>query len=191
MMTQKQKLFYESVKEITSDQGKFPTIRQVIAYMGLTSTATAYAYLQRLADKGYLKKTGRSWQFPNLPSSVPLVGYVPAGNPHNIFEDLGEEVDLPEWMVDREGEISGFRVKGDSMIDAHIQDGDIVVIKKTTTAEQGEMVVAMLEDDSITLKRLKKGTNGYILVPENIEYPPITDPFKVVGKVVAVMRKYH
>jgi len=85
----------------------------------------------------------------------------------------------------------GFKVKGNSMIDAYIQDGDIVVIKKTKMAELRDMVVAQLVDSTITLKRLRKNNEEYWLAPENPEYPPIYEPFTVIGKVVGVMRKYR
>jgi repressor LexA len=95
-------------------------------------------------------------------------------------------------MVEKGGDIMGFRVQGESMKDAYIQEGDVVVVKRTPNADPGEMVVAYLKTDgAITLKRLKKDNEKYWLVPENPEYQPIYDPFELVGKVVGVLRRYH
>jgi repressor LexA len=191
MLTKKQKNLLDVLNEMVLRNGYFPTIREIALRMKLSSLAAVHAYLVRLYEKGYLQKSGNKWLLKTRVPVIPLVGYVPAGTPHEVFENLGEEVELPEWMLDQEGEILGFRVKGNSMIDAYIQDGDIVIIKKTSLAEPREMVVASLEDSTITLKRLRKDNDQYWLAPENPEYPPIYDPFTVIGKVVGVMRKYR
>jgi repressor LexA len=94
-------------------------------------------------------------------------------------------------MVESGGDMAAFRVQGESMKDAYIQDGDVVVIKQTPSAEIGEMVVALLDDASITLKRLKSNGREVWLTPENPEFHPIREPFKLVGKVVGVLRKYR
>ena len=191
MLTKKQKILFDVLNEMVQRNGSFPTIRKIALRMKLSSLAAVHAYLTRLYEKGYLQKTGNRWELkPGIPV-IPIIGYVPAGTPHEMFENLGEEIELPEWMLDQEGEIFGFKVKGNSMIDAYIQDGDIVVIKKVPAANPREMVVAQLEDSTITLKRLRKDKDQYWLAPENPEYPPIYDSFTVIGKVVGVMRKYR
>lgn len=191
MVTKKQKLFLETLKEMVRRNGYFPTVREIGKKMGLSSPATVHAYLFRLYEKGYLKRAGRYWEIEPETTAVPLVGYVPAGSPHEIFESLGEEVELPQWMCEKEGEVVGFKVQGHSMKDAYIQDGDVVVVKRAANAEPGEMVVALLDDLSITLKRLKKDRKKFWLVPENPEYPPIYSSFQLVGKVIAVLRRYR
>ena len=191
MLSKKQKDFLETLKEMVRKSGYFPTVREIGAQMGLTSPATVHAYLKRLNEKGYIKRIGRYWEVEAETSTVPLVGYVPAGTPHEIFESLGEEIELPLWMIEKGGrEVLGFKVQGHSMKDAYIQDGDVVVVKKVANAEPGEMVVALLDDSSITLKRLKKDRKRFWLVPENPEYPPIYTSFQLVGKVIAVLRRY-
>lgn len=172
-------------------RGYFPTVREIGRELGLSSPATVHAYLNRLHDKGYLKRVGRDWEIMNPSSSVPLVGIVPAGNPLEIFESLGEEIELPEWMAGTKGDLAAFRVQGESMKDAYIQEGDVVVVKHAQQAESGEMVIAYLEDASITLKRLRKDRQRTYLMPENPEFEPIYDPFQLVGKVVGVLRKYR
>jgi repressor LexA len=191
MFTKKQKFFFEKLRELVHEKGHFPTVREIGQATGLSSPATVHAYLNRLHCKGHLEKQGKSWTITEIFSTIPLMGIVPAGSPLEIFEPLGEEIELPDWMTARGGDVIAFRVQGESMRDAYIQEGDIVLIRRTAHAEPGEMVVAMLNDDSITLKRLKKEKSRFWLEPENPEYSPIFDSFQVVGKVIGVLRKYR
>jgi repressor LexA len=190
MLTKRQKLFFEVLQELVRKKGYFPTVREIGKEMGLSSPATVQSYLNKLYEKGYLDKKNRSWEFEHEFYKIPLVGIVPAGSPLEIFESLGEEVELPEWMVERGGQIVGFRVQGESMKDAFIREGDIVVVKRVTQANAGDMVVALLSDSSITLKRLKRDQNRVWLIPENPDFEPIFEPFQLVGKVISVLRKY-
>lgn len=190
MLTKKQKDFFERLKQMVRENDYFPSVREIGRKMRLSSPATVHSYLNRLIEKGFLKKQGRSWELMSNFSSIPLMGIVPAGSPLEVFESLGEEVELPEWMIESGGDIVGFRVQGESMKDAYIQDEDIVVVKMASNADAGEMVVALLSDSSITLKRLRKDGRRYWLVPENPEYEPIFDPFQIVGRVIGVLRRY-
>lgn len=201
MLTKKQKNFLEKIKSLSRRNGVFPTVREIARATGLSSPATIHAYLGRLLERGVLLKAGRAWELADYGRPlvglagdrlvVPLVGMVPAGSPLEIFESLGDEVVLPEWLAEKGGDIVAFRVQGQSMKDAYIQDNDLVLIKKTGQADPGQMVVARLGDGSITLKRLKRIQDAYILVPENPDYEPITAPFQLVGKVVGVLRRYR
>lgn len=191
MLTKKQKNFFDGLKEMVRERGYFPTVREIGKVLGLSSPATVHDYLNKLLKRGYLKKKDRVWDFVKSSLSVPMVGIVPAGSPLEIFNHLGEEIELPEWMAETGGNTAAFRVQGESMKDAYIQDGDVVIVKQTPNAETGEMVVALLEDSSITLKRLKKDERKIWLVPENPDFDPIYDPFQLVGKVVGVLRKYR
>ena len=197
MLTKKQKNFLEKIKNLSRRNGVFPTVREIARATGLSSPATIHAYLGRLQARGALLKEGRAWELAGDPGAmrrglaVPLVGMVPAGPALEIFESLGDEVVLPEWLAEKGGDIVAFRVQGQSMKDAYIQDNDLVLIKKTGQADPGQMVVARLDDGSITLKRLKRIQDAYILVPENPDYEPITAPFQLVGKVVGVLRRYR
>jgi repressor LexA len=173
-------------------------MRELAAAAGLSSPATVQAYLERMRGRGALVKRGRAWELPESQDRrppggrvVPLVGVVPAGPALEMFAELGDEVVLPEWLAEKGGDIVAFRVQGQSMKDAYIQDGDLVLIRRSEKADPGQMVVARLGDGSITLKRLKRDRDAYVLVPENPEYAPITAPFQLVGKVVGVMRKYR
>jgi repressor LexA len=191
MLTKKQKNFLEKIKNLSRRNGVFPTVREIARATGRTSPATIHAYLGRLLERGALLKDGRAWELAGDRLVVPLVGMVPAGPALEIFESLGDEVVLPEWLAEKGGDIVAFRVQGQSMKDAYIQDNDLVLIKKTGQADPGQMVVARLHDGSITLKRLKRVHDAYILVPENPDYEPITGPFQLVGKVVGVLRRYR
>jgi repressor LexA len=190
MLTKKQRLFFDRVRQLAGRNRYFPTVREIGRATELSSPATVLAYLRRLGEKGYLVRKGRGWDLVSEKFSVPLAGVVPAGSPLEIFEMLGEEVELPSWMAERRDDLMAFRVQGESMRDAYIRDGDLVLIRRNPKAEPGEMVVARLADGSITLKRLKRGDAGFFLVPENPDFAPIFDRFQLVGKVVGVMRKY-
>jgi repressor LexA len=221
MLTRKQMHVLDKIRDFSRRNGYFPTVREIAAAAGLSSPATVQAYLDRLRRGGALRRQGRSWELsesqdrrplgglsesqdrrplggladgPETGSGrlvVPLVGMVPAGSPLEMFENLGDEVVLPEWLAEKGGDIIAFRVQGQSMKDAYIQDGDLVLIKRAEKADPGQMVVARLGDGSITLKRLKRDRDAYVLVPENPDYAPITTPFQLVGKVVGVMRRYR
>jgi repressor LexA len=187
----------DKIRSLNRRNGYFPTVREIAAATGLASPATVQAYLKRLHGRGALLKKDRAWDLAAEPSAggahlaVPLVGMVPAGTPLEMFESLGDEVVLPEWLAEKGGDIVAFRVQGQSMKDAYIQDGDLVLIKRSEKADPGQMVVARLGDGSITLKRLKRDRDDYILVPENPEYAPIAAPFDLVGRVVGVLRRYR
>jgi len=201
MLTKKQNFILDKIRGLRRRNGCFPTVREIAAATGLASPATIHAYLSRLRQRGALLKKGRSWDLAveshgvlrpgDEHLTVPLVGIVPAGPALEMFESLGDEVVLPEWLAEKGGDIVAFRVQGQSMKDAYIQDGDLVLIKRAEQADPGQMVVARLGDGSITLKRLKRIRDAYVLVPENPEYAPIAAPFQLVGRVVGVLRRYR
>jgi len=197
MLTKKQKFILDKIRGLSRRNGCFPTVREIAAAAGIASPATIHAYLSRLRRRGALLKKGRAWDLAADPPTggerlaVPLVGMVPAGTPLEMFESLGDEVVLPEWLAEKGSDIVAFRVQGQSMKDAYIQDGDLVLIKRAEQADPGQMVVARLGDGSITLKRLKRVRDDYVLVPENPDYAPIAAPFQLVGRVVGVLRRYR
>ncbi len=195
MLTKKQRYFFDILKRKVLKDNYFPSIRELAREVGLCSTNSVWKYLKALEEKGYIVKKGRSWELAPERKfySIPLCGLVPAGAPLEIFEELGEEIELPPWFLSNGDEkVIALRVKGLSMKDAYINDGDIVVIKLTETAYDGDFVVAMLEDGEITLKRLKMEKNGFLLVPENADFSPIrVKNLRIVGKVIGILRKYE
>jgi repressor LexA len=197
-LTEKQKKILEVLEEFILEHGYSPTIRQLGKLVKIASPSAVYKHILSLEKKGYLKKAGGEVQLAGSPSpteeltKVPLVGIVPAGDPREVFDVSGGAVDVPDWMVGRrKGNIFCISVDGKSMVDAYIDDGDRVLVERTNTASSGEMVVALLEDGSVTLKRLRVDNGDISLVPENPEFRPIqVKELKVLGRVIGVLRKY-
>jgi len=197
-LTRQQARILETLTDFWREHGYPPTIRELGRLVGIASPSAVLKHLRSLERKGYLQREAGELQpvAPSLAFSksarVPLVGLVPAGSPLEVFDDLGERIDIPDWFLGRrQGQIFGLRVQGRSMIDAYINDGDIVLIERTDRALPGEMIVAQLEDGSITLKRLKLESGRILLVPENPEFAPIeVKELRVIGRVVGLLRKY-
>lgn len=196
-LTGRQKEILEKIQEFILEHGYAPTVRELGQLVGLSNPSAVFKHLLSLEKKGYLRREGgevRLAQAPDAVSAVrlPLVGLVPAGTPREMFDTLGETVEVPSWFAGRKrGNLFCLRVTGKSMIDAYIDDGDLVVIERTDTASSGEMVVALLEDGSVTLKRLRREKDRVLLVPENPAFRPIeVRELRIVGRVVGVIRKY-
>jgi len=196
MRGERQKKVLEYIKKMLEERGIAPTIEEIARHLGVTSTATVHKHLRALERKGLIER-GRGWRqirlkFPvKRGRVVPLLGFVPAGGPIEVFE-AGDEIEIPEWLVERRtGELFALRVEGKSMIDAYVDDGDIIIVEKSETAEPGEMVVAYLPDKGVTLKRLRKVGGRLYLFPENPDYEPIeARDLKVLGRVVGIIRRY-
>ena len=158
--------------------------------MGLRSPSTVHSHIRILQEEGYLnkgEKSSRSLSLKNKPAfqSVPILGTVTAGLP--ILAQQEVEGYVP-YLGGSSGEMFALRVRGDSMINAHILDGDIVVVRRQQTAQDGEIVVALLEEEA-TVKRLRRGKNQVWLMPENPDYDPIDgNECSILGRVVSVCR---
>jgi len=197
-LTDRQRKALEAVEGFILEHGHSPTIRQLGLLIGVENPSAVFKHVLSLEKKGYLRREAGELRLAGAPSSagfqvrVPLAGLVPAGHPREVFDSLGETVDVPDWMVGRRrGSVFCVRVQGKSMIDAYIDDGDRVLLERTDTASSGEMVVALLDDGSVTLKRLKKDRGRILLVPENPEFRPVEVlALRVVGRVIGVLRKY-
>lgn len=172
------------------ENGYAPSVREICAAVGLQSTATVHYHLNALRDEGLISMDELKKRTITLPDAVhtaqiPVLGVVTAGMPILAVENI-------EGYIPWEGEGGCFalRVRGDSMIGAGILSGDCVVVRPQDTAENGEIVVALL-DDSATVKRLKKQGDALWLLPENPAYEPIDGKnAQILGKVKAVIRKY-
>ena len=196
MFTKKQKEFYDKLKNFIERNDYFPSFREIAKFTGLSSTNSVWKYIKKLESEGYVFDKNGKYSIVESNGNfikIPLMGFVPAGSPTEIFSDLGEEIELPSWFAEPSNkEIIAFKVKGLSMKDAYINDGDIVILKRTENASSGDTVIALLEDNSITLKKLKILKDGFLLVPENEEYQPIkVKELRIIGKVVGVLRKYE
>lgn len=197
-LTEKQERILEALEEFILEHGYSPTIRQLGKLVKVASPSAVYKHILSLEKKGYLKREKGRMKLSGLPSAaealtkVPLVGLVPAGVPREVFDVSDEAVDIPDWMVGRRrGNIFCISVDGKSMVDAYIDDGDRVLVERTNTASSGEMVVALLDDGSVTLKRLRIDNGDIFLVPENPEFHPIrVKELRILGRVIGVLRKY-
>ncbi len=197
-LTSRQKGVLQALEAFILRNGYAPTIRRLGEELGITSPSAVFKHVQSLERKGYLLRQAGELRLagPAAPQAsqvrVPLLGPVPAGWPREVFDLPGESVDVPDWMVGRKAaNVFCIRVEGKSMIDAYIDDGDRVVIERTAAADSGEMVVARLDDGSVTLKRLRREDGRILLVPENPSFQPLeVRELRVLGRVVGVLRKY-
>ncbi len=197
-LTEKQKKVLRVLENFILEHGYPPTIRQLGELLNIAHPSAVFKHALSLEKKGYLERKRGELRLTGLPSllqsqtRVPLVGFVPAGQPKEVFDVSGEAVEVPEWMVGRKkGNIFCIHVDGKSMVDAYIDDRDRVLVERTNSASSGDMVVALLDDGSVTLKRLKIEDGSIFLVPENPEFEPIeVEELRVLGKVIGVLRKY-
>ena len=176
--------------QFMNEHGYAPTVREICNAVGLQSTATVHYHLNALRDAGLIEMDEMKKRAISLPDAqradrIPVVGVVTAGVPILATEHI-------EGYIPWDGETGCFvlRVRGDSMIGAGILDGDKVVVRPQPDAENGEIVVALL-DDSATVKRLKKTGRDVWLMPENPSYEPIPgNEAKILGRVKALIREY-
>ncbi|UCE23543.1 MAG: transcriptional repressor LexA [Candidatus Zixiibacteriota bacterium] len=200
-LTEKQNRVLQFIKEQISARGSAPTIREIGKYMGITSTNGVRLHLTALIKKGYLKKQQFIARGLELTSSiatdirqVPVVGSVPAGSPIDAVENIEGEIALDASFAPK-GDSFTLRVTGDSMRDAGILDGDLVLVQKQPVARKGDIVVAIIGDEA-TVKRYYPEGRQVRLQPENDDYDPIivdkrSREFRIAGKVVGLMRKLN
>lgn len=189
----------EYIQKYTSQKGYPPSVREICNATGLRSTSTVHGHLIRLEKKGLLYRDSMKPRAITLPMdengsrtgtvSVPVVGRVTAGTPILAMENIEEYVGLPENMLG-EGEHYVLLVRGESMVEAGILDGDYVVVRKQPDANNGDIVVAMIDDEA-TVKRFYKENGAFRLQPENSTMKPIIVPeVTILGKVVSLYRVY-
>lgn len=186
----KAQLILEFVNQFMQENGFAPSVREIGAAVGLRSTASVSYHLQQLQEKGLLVSPGkkgckRAIVTAQRPGHIPVVGVVTAGMPILAVENL-------EGSIAWEGDPSCFalRVKGDSMIGAGILDGDLVIVRPQQNADDGQIVVARLDDEA-TVKRLRRRDGQVLLMPENDAYSPIDGTYaELIGLVKAVVREY-
>ncbi|MEE0957461.1 MAG: transcriptional repressor LexA [Ruminococcus sp.] len=178
-----------------SREGRVPSVREICDNVGLSSTSTVHHHLNSLEEKGLIVRehgVNRCIQIAGEEKSagVPVLGRVAAGNPIVANEDIECYVPVPEQMT-RGRELFALRVQGESMINAGILNNDIVIVNRTPVAENGEIVVALVED-SATVKRFYKEDGHFRLQPENDSFEPIiVDEVVLLGKVISLVRNYE
>jgi repressor LexA len=196
-LTPRQREVLEVILTSVERGGRFPAIREIAHRLRLTSPATIFQHLEALAAKGFLKRERGHWILSarsRADRGVPIVGRVAAGQPLTAFEDI-EDYLTPEFLGARRGRFS-VRVKGDSMRDAGILEGDYVVVDPGVEARDGDLVVAYLgEEQEATVKRLRRLRGAIELHPANPDYEVMrlarSDPFfRIAGKVVGLLRRF-
>jgi len=203
-ITEKQMRVLEYVKEQIKKNGYAPSVREICQALGLKSTSTVHGYLSRLQKKGLIQKAAlkprtiritdeeengqQAFYTSKEMVDVPIVGKVTAGMPILAVENVEDSFPLPIDFVGN-SETFMLRVRGDSMIEAGILDGDLVLVKKQNTAENGDIIVALIEDEA-TVKTFFKEKNHIRLQPQNSFMQPIIVPTcSILGKVAGVFRK--
>jgi repressor LexA len=210
-MTARRRQIVEVIDDSVRRNGYAPSMREIGEAVGLASTSSVSYQLSVLEKEGYLSRAARRPRTATLRAaatpaagpepkpgpvlaSIPLVGRIAAGGPILAHEQIEDVFPLPRQLVG-EGDLIMLRVAGDSMIDAAIADGDLVVVRRESDIENGDIVAAMLESDTsadreATIKTFKKRDGHIWLIPHNPAYTPILgDHATIVGKVVAVLRR--
>jgi repressor LexA len=199
-LTRRQKEILDYLGRYIERRGYAPTIEEIGEHFGLSSLATVHKHLTNLQEKGLVKRAwNRSRALELVPTRVevkavelPLMGRVAAGTPIEAVQAT-ETIFVPEDMVGRR-DTYVLQVKGDSMIDEQIRDGDYVIVEDRQTARDGEMVIALLEGENVTLKKLYRERDGRVrLQPANSALKPLfvdSRSLKIQGVVIGVLRRY-
>jgi repressor LexA len=206
----KQKII-DFIAATVRDRGYPPSVREIAAAVDLASTSAVHHHLQALERDGYLERgashsrairlTPQASSRAGLPDgsssnivpfegrTLAVIGEIAAGGPIEAYQDANETLAVPDAVIGG-SDAYVLRVRGDSMIDAHITDGDYVVIKPQQTALDGDIVVAQVEENAVTLKRFYKEKNRIRLQPANDQYPPqFYDAVRIQGKLIGVIRR--
>ncbi len=191
-----QRRILEFIKKEIELKGYPPSVREICEAVNLKSTSTVHGHLEQLEKRGLIRRDStkpRAMEVLDNPlskgRSVPLVGRVTAGIPILAEENIEDYIVLPQDLVGSDDELFALRVRGDSMIRAGILSGDFIIVRKQSHADNGDIVVAMIEDEA-TVKRIYFEKDGVRLQPENPYYDPIySRKVSVVGRVTALFRK--
>jgi len=201
-ISDRQRQILHHIIETVERRGYPPTVREIGDAVGLRSSSTVHSHLSALVDHRYLRRDpskpraievvddGSRGDLRRAPvRDVPLVGRIAAGTPILAQEDIEEIFPLPTELVGHDP-VFMLRVSGDSMIEAGIFDGDLVVIKRQADANEGDLVAALIDGEEATVKRFHREAGKVILIPENRSYEPMVfeDGVEILGKVVAVLR---
>ena len=201
-ITKKQKEVLDYIKKYVATHGYPPAIREIGAGLGLSSPATVFTHLKKLEDQGLIRKTNSKFRTIEILCEneyeeqnedvvkVPLLGKITAGSPIEAIEMPNQFFDLPATLVPNDAEIFTLNVSGESMINRGIFDDDIVIVKRQNVARNGDIVVAMTDENEVTLKTFYKEKDHIRLQPENDTMDPIILPnVTILGKAIGLYRK--
>lgn len=204
-LTERQRAILEFIVTQMRERGYPPSVREIGEAVGLASSSSVHAHLATLQRNGYIRRDPtkpRAIEVRFDPESggvierrparfVPLVGEIAAGQPLLADENLDESYPVPTDWVGDDGTLFMLQVKGDSMVDAGILDGDYVIVREQATARQGEIVAALIDGESATVKRFQREGDRVVLVPENELMDPMVfdEGVQILGLVAAVIRR--
>lgn len=202
-LTTKQTNVLNVIKKTIAEKGYPPTVREIGNILGLSSSATIQFHICKLVEKGYIKKDKTKNrtiellvpnEFKQKKDSiveVPLLGKVTAGTPIEAIEMPDEYFALPTSLINNKKEVFTLRVSGESMINAGIFDKDIIIVQKQNNANNKDIIVAMTEENEVTVKTFYKEKGHFRLQPENDTMEPIIlDKVTILGKVIGLYRKF-
>ena len=196
-LTRKQRRVVDTIRTFIEENGYSPSVRELGDALGL-APATIQQHLDALQGKGFINRTGAAYgitledETPRAGQSytTTVIGTIAAGEPILAFEEYEDRIAAPQAMLEG-GEHFALRVQGDSMIEDHILNGDLVVIRRQQAADDGDVVVALLDDGTATLKRLYRESGGFRLQPANSQLNPIyVDSLDVQGVVTGIVRQH-
>lgn len=197
----RQQQILDFIKQHIQATGSAPTLREIADAIGVRSLATVHEHLQTLVSKGLIKrKSGKvraidlkiPVDFSASGTEVPILGFIAAGAPIEPYTDPNATMAIPHSFVSGKKRTYVLQVRGQSMIEDHIDDGDYVIIEQTETANDGDIVVALLDNGMATLKRFYKEATRIRLEPANAKMQPIfVKNVRIQGKVVGLIRRYH
>lgn len=201
-LTNKQNEVLKYIKKYVVTNGYPPTVREIAKAMGVSSPATIHAHLSNLEEKGVIKKeTTKNRAIELLVENeylekndeltkVPLLGKITAGSPIEAIENPDEYFSLPSYLIPNNKEVFTLLVDGESMINVGIYDGDIIIVERTNEARNGTIVVAMTDENEVTLKTFYKENDHVRLQPENDHMEPIIlSNVSILGKAIGLYRK--
>lgn len=204
MVTDRQQQVLDYIRQIVADRGYPPSVREIGEAVGLNSPSSVHAHLNSLVEAGLIRRDPAKpraivvAEATSAPAStdrrmrdVPVLGRIAAGTPILAAEQVDEVMPLPTELVG-EGPVFLLEVKGDSMVDAGIHEGDLVAIHKQPDASDGEIVAVLIDDEEATVKRLRRNDGKVYLHSENPAYEPMvfSEGVELIGKVVSVLRRY-
>jgi len=202
-LTKRQDDVLDFVKSYIASHGYPPTVREIGSAIGVNSPATVQAHLECLSEKGFIRKEGTKNRTIEVlvdneyvkknddVVQIPLLGKITAGSPIEAIERPNEFFAIPACLIPKNKEVFSLNVSGSSMINAGILDGDVVIVERKSTARNGEIVVAMTDENEVTLKTYYKEKDYFRLQPENDTMSPIIlNNVTILGKAIGLYRSF-